>query len=68
MTCFLVDGVLTEGVDNVRRAVFDHFSTHFQPCITDHPSMAALQFQSLSLRQGASLVTPFSMEEVKAAV
>jgi len=42
VTCFLVDGVLTKGVENVRRAVFDHFSTHFQACNTEHPRMAAL--------------------------
>jgi len=68
VTCFLVDGVLTEEVENVRRAIFGHFSTHFQACNTERPSMAALQFPSLSHRQGASLVKPFSMDEVKAAV
>jgi len=68
VTCLLVDSVLTEGVENVRRAVFDHFSTHFQACNTECPRMAALQFPSFSYRQGASLVKPFSVEEVKAAM
>jgi len=28
---FLVDGVLVEGVDNVRSAVYNSFSSHYQP-------------------------------------
>lgn len=68
VSCFLVDGVLIEGVDNVRREVFSYFSTHFQSCIVERPSMAALQFPSLTYREGAGLVKPFSIEEVKTAV
>ena len=68
VSCFLVDGALVEGVDNVRRAVFPHFSTHFQSYNVDRPTMEALQFPSLSYREGAGLVKPFSVKEVKAAV
>jgi len=50
VTCFLVDGVLIEGVDNVRRAVFSHFSTHFQTSNVQRPSIEGLQFSSLSHR------------------
>ena len=65
---FLVDCVLVEGVENVRRAVCSHFSSHFQSHLVECPSMKALQFQSLSYRDGVGLVKPFSMEEVKAVV
>lgn len=65
---FLVDGVLIEGVDNVRSAVYSHFSSHFQPRRVRRPSMEALNFSALSIRQGADLIKPFSEDEVKAAV
>jgi len=68
VSCFLVDGVLIKGVDNVRMAVFSHFSTHFQSRTMERPSMEALHFPSLSYREGTGLVKPFSVEEVKAAV
>ena len=68
VSCFLVDGVLIEGVDNVRRAVFSHFSSHFQASNVQRPSIEGLQFSSLSHREGASFVKLFSVEEVKAAV
>jgi hypothetical protein len=55
----LVDGVLVEGVANVRSAVFSHFSTHFQPRRVNRPSMENLHFRSLSCRQGSSLIKPF---------
>jgi len=47
---FLVDGVLIEDVDNVRRAVFSHFSTHFQASNAQRPSIEGLRFSSLSHR------------------
>jgi exonuclease III len=66
--CFFVDGALIEGVDNVRNAVFSHFSSHFKSSQVDRPSLDGLNFQTLSVREGASLVRPFTMDEVKAAV
>jgi hypothetical protein len=65
---FWVDGVLVEGVSRVRAAVFSHFAAHFQSTRESRPTMDGLQFQSLSCRQGASLIKPFSAEEVKEAV
>ena len=65
---FLVNGVLVEGVENVRNAVFTHFSSHFQPQHANRPSMESLHFRSLSYREGALLIRHFSVEEVKAAV
>jgi hypothetical protein len=65
---FMVNGVLVEGVDNVRAAVFEHFSTHFQNSSVDRPSMDGIQFRSLTCRQGAGLIKPFSLDEVKATV
>jgi len=45
---FLVNDVLVEGVDNVRGAVFSHFSTHFQGVSVDRPTMEALNFRLLT--------------------
>ena len=50
---FLVNGVVVEGVDNVRGAVFSHFSTHFQGVSVDRPTMEALNFRLLSHREGS---------------
>ena len=61
---FLVNGVLVEGVDNVRGAVFSHFSNHFQGVSVDRPSMEALIFCQVTHREGIGLC----VEEVKAAV
>jgi len=63
---FFVNGVLIEGVQNMRNDVFTHFSSHFQPHHVQRLSMDALNFRTLSWREGAVLIKPFSMEEVKA--
>jgi len=65
---FMVDGVLVEGVDNVRSTVFSYFSSQFQARRSNRPSMEGMQFRSLSCREGADLIKPFSLDEVKAAV
>ena len=65
---FLVNGTLVEGVENVRNAVFTHFRAQFQPTQNQRPSMEGLDFRTLPHHEGASLVRPFTMEEVKAAV
>jgi len=65
---FLVNGMMVEGVNNVRGAVFSHFSTHFQGVGVEPPTMEALNFRLLTPREGVSLIKPFSVEEVKAAV
>ena len=63
-----MNGVLVEGVDNVRGTVFSHFSTHFQGVSVDHPTMEALNFRLLTHREGIGLIEPFCVEEVKAEV
>jgi len=64
----LVNGVLVEGVDDVRHAVYTHFQSHFQQSFVQRPSMEGLHFRTLDYTQGASLTRPFSVEEVKVAV
>jgi len=66
--CFFVDGALIEGVDNVRNAVFSHFSSHFKSSPADRPELDGLNFRTLSVREGAGLVKLFTMVEVKVAV
>jgi len=65
---FLVDGVFVEGVENVRVAVFNHFSSHFKAHRVSRPNMEGLHFRSLSVREGTDLIKHFSLEEVKTAV
>jgi len=65
---FLVNGVLIEGVQNVRSVVLAHFSDNFQPRHVQRPRMDDINFRTLSHREGAVLIKPFSLEEVKAAV
>jgi len=65
---FLVNGVLVEGVNNVRSAVFSHFSSHFRARSVVRPSMESVCFRTLSHREGAGLIKPSSVDEVKAAV
>jgi hypothetical protein len=64
----MVDGVRVEGVNPVRQAVFYHFSSHFRASNTARPSVEDFQFRTLSYMEGGSLVKPFSVEEVKAAL
>jgi len=63
--CFLVNGALVKGVENV---VFNHFRMHFQPVQSTRPSMEGINFSTLLFNDGACLVKPFTLEEVKAAV
>ena len=65
---FFVNGVQIEGVQNVRNAVFSHFSSHFKNRHEQRPSMEGLNFRKLSGREEAALLKPFSIEEVRAAV
>ena len=65
---FLVNGALVEGVQNVHNAVFTHFRAQFQATQHSRPSLEALDFRTLSFTDGACLVRPFTVEEVKTAV
>jgi len=53
---------------NVRAAVFNHFSNHFQAPVVVRPCPVDLNFRMLSYREGAALVKLFSMEKLKMAV
>jgi hypothetical protein len=64
----LVDGVVVEGVQPIRNAVYSHFAGHFQSTNVDRPSVANMQFRSLSVAEGVGLIKLFSMEEVKEVV
>jgi hypothetical protein len=64
----MVDGVRVEGVNPVRQAMFSHFSSHFRAINVVRPSVADFQFRTMSFMEGGSLVKPFSVEEVKAAL
>ena len=66
--CFLVNGVLVQEVDSVRNEVFSHFSSLFKSSPADLPGLDGLNFCNITVREGATLVKPFSLEEVKAAV
>lgn len=64
----LVNGERIEGVHPVRQAVFHHFSQHFKAQDVERPSISNLQFQTLSVGEGGSLIKPFSEGEVKEAI
>jgi len=68
VSSFVVNGMCVEVVDNVRSAVFSHFSSHYKSQREGRSNMDALHFPCLSYRDDISLVKPFSVEEVKAAV
>jgi len=63
-----VYGVGVEGVQNIRMAVFNHFSSHFKSRGVDRLSVGSIPFRKLSFSEGDNLTKPFSMEEVKQAV
>jgi len=68
LASILVDDVVVEGVQPIRNAVFTHFANHFKAATVTRPSVSNLQFGSLSVADGVSLIKPFLVEEVKAAV
>jgi hypothetical protein len=45
-------GITVEGVDNVRSAVFNHFSDHFKSPMRVRPRATDLNFRQLSYREG----------------
>ncbi|XP_024636355.1 uncharacterized protein [Medicago truncatula] len=68
LSSILVDDVVVEGVEPIRNAVFTHFAKHFQEVSANRPTVSNLPFRSLSVAEGVSLIKPFSVDEVKAAV
>jgi len=65
---FVENGNVVEGVQPIRNAVFTHFSNHFKKHQTFRPGVANMNFKTLTVVEGGSLVLPFSVDEVKAAV
>jgi len=64
----IVNGVVVEGVQPVRQAVFSHFSSHFRAHHICRPTIDDLQFRGLSYAEGVGLIKPFSVKEVKATI
>lgn len=64
----LVDDVVVEGVQPICNAVFTHFAKHFQSVNVNRSSVSNLQFSSLIVAEGVSLIKPFSVDEIKAVV
>jgi len=64
----LVDGVMIEGLEPVRHAIFTHFAQHFKSQNVVRPSVSNLQSRSLSMIDGGRLIKPFSMDEFKEAM
>jgi hypothetical protein len=63
-----VNDVVIEGVSGVREAVFNHFENLFRSVRVVRPSIANLQFSSISEDDAYYLDRPFEEDEVKQAV
>ena len=63
-----VNGIVVDGVADVRSVVFNHFSSHFRSVDMERPSVSNLDFKKLNLGQCGELIKPFTVEEVKHAV
>jgi hypothetical protein len=64
----MVNGILVEGVEPIRDAVFSHFRDHFADQNITRPGAENLIFKNLSYAEGSGLIKLFSKREVKAAV
>jgi len=54
-----VNDVNVEGVQNIRQAIFDHFSTHFKALGEARPGMEGLNFRKISYGEAGNLTKPF---------
>ncbi|GAU50095.1 hypothetical protein TSUD_28830 [Trifolium subterraneum] len=63
-----VGGFSVEGVAPIRKAVVSHFASHFKAVNVVRPGVDSLTFKRLHPAEVGSLIKPFSLEEVKAAV
>ena len=63
-----VDGINIEGVQNIRTAVYDHFSHHFKSIGPSRPQVTGLEFRKLTWGAAGNLIKPFCLEEVRRAV
>lgn len=71
----LINRTQVEGVRGVRSVVvfyfifyFYHFSNHFKKVDTYRLGLGELMFKSIDDVEGADLIKPFLMEEIKEAV
>lgn len=55
-------------MSDVQQAVCSHFKAHYEVTVVERPSVENLCFRTFSYNDGATLLKPFSMEEVKATV
>jgi len=60
-----VDGEQIEGVQEVRNDDFDHFSRHFKRVDVERPCLRKMVVKSLSNEEGADLIKPFLLDEIK---
>ncbi|GAU45582.1 hypothetical protein TSUD_273820 [Trifolium subterraneum] len=63
-----VGSTTVKGVAPIRNAVVSHFVSHFKAVIVDRSGVESLSFKRLHPAEVSSLILPFSMAEVKAAV
>ncbi|PNX89907.1 cysteine-rich receptor-like protein kinase, partial [Trifolium pratense] len=63
-----VDGSAVEGVASIRHAVVSHFASDFKAVNVERPGVENLTFKRLQATEASSLIKPFSLEEVRAAV
>jgi hypothetical protein len=68
IAALMVNGILVEGVQPIRNAVFTHFRDHFTADHFTRSGIENLPFKSLSYVEGSGLIKPFSALEVKEAV
>jgi len=55
-------------LNGCRHAVYQYFKTHFQRSPVQRPDIGGLVFNSLAAAQGADLIKPFMLEEIKDAI
>jgi len=68
ISSLVVDGGIVEGVNPVRATVFNYFAEHFKNIQGERPSVKGFEFRRIAVMDGAALVRPFHIGEVKAAV
>ena len=54
-----------EGVNQVRKAIFDHFSSFYSPDSWNRPSLDGISFHSIALALKFKLVERFSVQEIE---
>lgn len=61
-----VNGVHIEGVEGVRNTIFQHFQSHFIEVMLSRSGVGDLSFKTISMENGANLIRPFVLKEIKA--